>query len=62
MAEFRILLGKIKALNVNGASDHLHPHTHFQMVDNGVLNTIERNRDWFERMTERKRRRHHGAF
>ena len=29
MAEFRILLGKMRALNVNGTNDHLHPRTYF---------------------------------
>ena len=45
MAEFRILLGKMRALNVNGANDHLHPRTHFQTMDDGVPNTIRRHRD-----------------
>ena len=57
MAEFIILLEKMRVLNVNGANDHLHSRTHFQTVDNGVPNIIKRNRDWFERMTEKKRRR-----
>ena len=57
MTEFRILLEKMKALNVNGENDHLHPRTHFQTVDNGLPNTIVQNQDWFERMIERKRRK-----
>ena len=62
MAEFRILLEKMRALNVNVANDHLHPRTHLQTVDDGLPNTIGQNRDWFERMAEKKRRRQHGAF
>ena len=54
MVEFRILLGKMKALNVNDANDRLHPCTHFQTVDIDSSNTIARNQDWFEKMTQKK--------
>ena len=62
MSEFRILLRKMRVLNINDTNDRLHPLNHFQTVDNDLSNTIAQNQDWFERMTQKKRRRQNREF